>query len=257
MTGDNQSRVVSALIVGLLVVSALAGSVTAAGLSENNNPTSVDSPVGHSATTVGNDTSAFVVALDEDGSARVTLRLTYDLSEDAERTGFERVEANASTFAESYATRLEPLAARASNETGREMVIRDSTAQFGETGTTGVVELSVTWTNVATHRDGRVVLAEPFSDGFDPDRPFVVRGPDGYELASAAPNPDVETATAAAWNATDSLDGFSVAFESTDSTGDQAVDTTTSSTEMPVGPAPVLALLGVGGALAVVVRRRD
>ncbi|WP_416839616.1 hypothetical protein [Haloferax sp. DFSO52] len=256
--GERRTRLASAAITALVVVAALTGPVSAeSGLSEGSTPTSVDSPLGQSKSTIGNETPAFVVALSSDGSARVTLRLTYNLSEEADQTGFERLEANASTFAQSYANRLEPLAARASNETGREMVIRDPTAQFVETGTTGIVELSATWTNVATHRDGRVVLAEPFSNGFDPERPFVVRAPTGYELESATPNPDVKTETVAAWNTSESLDGLSVAFESSDSAGDQIADTTTSSTELPVGPAPVLALFGIVGALAVLGRRRD
>ncbi|KAB1196360.1 MULTISPECIES: hypothetical protein [Haloferax] len=257
MGGERRTRLASAAITALVVVAALTGSVGAmSGTSESSTPASADSPLGQSETAVGNETSAFVVDLSSDGSARVTLRLTYNLSEEADRTGFERLEANASTFAQSYANRLEPLAARASNETSRQMVIRDPTAQFVETDSTGIVELSATWTNVATHRDGQVVLAEPFDDGFDPERPFVVRGPDGYELESATPNPAVKTATVVAWNTSESLDDLSVTFESTDSDTDQPADeTTTTSTEMPLGPAPILALLGVVGALAVLGRR--
>ncbi|KAB1188529.1 MULTISPECIES: hypothetical protein [Haloferax] len=257
MSPDGRTRTICLLVAGLVVATALTGSVTALSSSTGTGQhDAVDSRTGLSSTVVSNDTSAFVVALSPNGSARVTLRLTYDLTAEEERAGFERLEANASEFATSYATRLKPLAARASNETGREMAIRDQTAQFSELGSTGVVELSVTWTNVATHRDGRIVLAEPFDTGFNPDRPFVVRAPEGYELASASPSPNVRSPSEVAWNTSEQLDGVSVAFETTESGEDQSTGTTTSSTEMPVGAAPVLAVLGVMGLFAVRGRRR-
>ncbi|WP_410764766.1 hypothetical protein [Haloferax sp. DFSO60] len=208
---------------------------------------------------IANNSSAFIIALEPDGSAQVSLRLVYDLTAEAERTGFERVKANASTFADAYATRLEPLAARASNETGREMSIRSPDAEFKtiHSGTTGVVELSATWTNIATERDGRVVLAEPFNDGFAPERPFVVNAPDGYELVSVAPNPNGETRSTVAWTDGQSLDGFAVEFEATGMANEETTPVTTSSSEMPVGAAPVLALLAVVSVVAVLVRKPE
>ncbi|KAB1194357.1 hypothetical protein GJR96_13275 [Haloferax sp. MBLA0076] len=260
MADNGRVRAIGRLLAALVVLSTLSGSGVAAPTTVGSTHAStVDSTASQSSMQTLNDTSAFVVTLAPDGSARVTLRLLYDLTEDAERTGFERLKSNASTFADSYATRLEPLATRASNETGREMTIRDPVAQFDKLneGTTGLVELSVTWTNVASSTDETLVLAEPFDEGFDPDRAFVVRAPDGYQVASVAPNPDVKSSSVVAWNTSGPLDGLSVSFESTDSTDDQSSDVSTSSTDMPVGPEPVIALLTVAVVLGILGRRRD
>lgn len=153
----------------------------------------------------------FTVALHEDGSATVTLRLTFDLSTESERKAFRELRDNETArnqFRDAFAERLRGVVASAENDTGREMTVTDAAATVRSTDDTGVVELSATWTNLAATDGDRLVLTEPFASGFAPDRPFVVRAPDGYALSTAEPAPESNEDGTARWSANATLDGF-------------------------------------------------
>lgn len=155
---------------------------------------------------------AFVVDLAADGDAEVTLRLTFDLTTDGEREAFETLQANQTKVNEmrdSFASRLSGVASSAAAETGRQMEITDAAATVRTESDTGVVELSATWTNLATVDGEQVTLAEPFASDYSPDRQFVVTAPDGYRL-SAMPTPDADVAGTLRWSANTSLDGLEV-----------------------------------------------
>ena len=155
---------------------------------------------------------AFVVDLDEDGSATVTLRLTFDLTTESERTAFRELRDNETAkqqLRDQFADRLGSVAASTANETGREMSIVEPNAMVRSTDDTGVVALAVTWTNLAAVDGDRLVLERPFAGGFDPGRPFVVHAPDDYAV-TAEPSPDTSNDGTARWSADASLDGFSV-----------------------------------------------
>lgn len=154
---------------------------------------------------------AFVVDLRADGSADVTLRETFDLTTDGERRAFRELQNNETAkgqFRDAFAERLRAVVASAENDTGREMTVTDAAATVRSTDDTGVVELSATWTNLAATDGDRLVLTEPFASGFAPDRPFVVRAPDGYALSTAEPAPESNEDGTARWSANATLDGF-------------------------------------------------
>lgn len=186
-------------------------------------------------------TPTLAVVLSSDGDAQVALTLTYNLSDDAETRGFERLRRNESELARPFAEQFTRLAEQTANATGRSMRVSDPSAKFSTAadGTVGVVVLSVTWTNLARVEGDRVVLSEPFENGFQPDRRFVVRGPDGYALSSSTHEPAITDDARTVWNARTRLEGFQVAFAPR---GDG------SSGPFPVGSGPIVGVIGLLGA---------
>jgi hypothetical protein len=169
---------------------------------------------------------AFVVALDADGSAQVTLVITFDLTTDSEQEAFESLRANTTSReqrTDRFAAQMQAIAARAENTTGRPMEVRDPAITFTTKNDTGVVGLSVRWTDLATQEDDRLVLREPFASGFDVDRRFQVVGPDGYGLAAVTPSPTTRTKNSATWAAERDFEGFEATFASEwdETTGDR------------------------------------
>lgn len=145
-----------------------------------------------------------MVALDEDGSAELTLALSYDLRDDDQRAAFEALQDDASArdrVRTRFGNRLASVAADVENATGREMVVSDASVDLSTTdgGSTGVVELSVTYEGLAAVEDGRLTVTEPFASGFETDYRFVLRGPDGYQLTSVAPEPASRDDGRATW----------------------------------------------------------
>ncbi|PSQ10426.1 hypothetical protein BRC93_09425 [Halobacteriales archaeon QS_5_70_15] len=132
-------------------------------------------------------------------------------------------------------------------------------------GTTGLVELSATYEGLAAVEDGRLTVAEPFASGFETDYRFTLRGPDGYRLADAAPEPAAVEDGRATWAAGSDLSGFEATFvpesgaAAENSDGTSGTDGTTgdaSSGDGPgLGPVAVLAALAVATA-GLVARRR-
>lgn len=158
---------------------------------------------------------AFVVELQPDGSAEVTVRSTFDLTTDAERAAFETLtndEAARQNATARFRDRLGTVAADAAEATGREMQITDATIDLRRTadGATGVVSLSATWAGLAAVEDGTLVVTEPFASGFTPDRRFVLRAPDGYAVDAVTPAPDERADGELTWAAGSDLDGFAV-----------------------------------------------
>lgn len=168
---------------------------------------------------------AFVVQLQADGSAEVTLTLTYDLENSDQRDAFRTLQNDSdarTALRDRFASRMATVARDASNATGREMSVRDGSVELAVHDDVGVVRLSVTWTNLAAvSDDGRFVVTEPFASGFQPDRKLTVRGPDGYHLVRAAPSADASEANVATWAAGSNLSGFEAAFQSS-ADGDDA-----------------------------------
>lgn len=156
---------------------------------------------------------SFQVSLNEGGDARVALTLTFDLSTDNERQAFERVRSNQTArqeLASTYAERLRGIAAQTENETGRSMTIKSPSVSVRSTDDTGVVELTATWTNLAATDGEELVVSEPFANGFQSDRPFVVAAPAGYELTTITPAADARSDGTGRWRAGASLDGLRV-----------------------------------------------
>ena len=224
------------------------------------------------ATAAANDASAteheeaFRVEIQADGSADVTLRMTYDLADDDERAAFRSLQEDADGQAQlrdRFRERMAAVAAAAANETGREMAVTDASVAVETVagGDVGVVELGVTWEALAAVEGDRLVVSEPFASGFEPDRRFTVTAPDGYVVDDASPSADAETETSVTWSAGTTLDGFEASFapqETTVDGGDDSGDD--GSDEANAGGQPGFgagaALIGALLAAAMLARRR-
>lgn len=199
---------------------------------------------------------AVVAKLDADGDADLSVTYTFDLDSDAEREAFQQLENE--SVREAYRTRFEDrlaaVAENASRATSREMAVSDASVDVESDDGTGIVTLSVTWTNLAAVSGDRLVVTEPFASGFVADRPLAIVPPDGYRLADASPRPD-STDGHPVWRAGTTLDGFAVTFEPAATTGNgDAMDGTDQGTTGNTGPgfglAATLAGLVAAGLIA-------
>lgn len=178
----------------------------------------------------GSSEPAYVIQLEENGDARVTVTMTFDLETDDERDAFRTLENDADARNDArdrFAERLSSVAADASEATGRDMTVQDASIDVStdDDGNVGLVTLSVAWTNLAAQQDGRLVVTEPFASGFESDRPFTVRGPDGHRLDGASPSPDDEETNAATWDAGADLSGFEATFAPAEDSGTSVTNT--------------------------------
>lgn len=193
------SRSIAMLAVVLIVVAGTA--TTAVGAAQ----TSSDLPA----------ESALHLEFDDDGSARVTLVVPFDLTTKEEAAAFEILRTDATAReqrTERFAMRMRAIADRAEAETDRDMQLSQPTIDFTEQGGTGIVALSVTWDGLAAQSGDEFVLREPFASGATLDRSFHVVAPDGYRIVTASPAPTERSRTEATWAAGTSLEGFEVTF---------------------------------------------
>ncbi|WP_424014046.1 DUF7345 domain-containing protein [Halorubrum xinjiangense] len=188
--------------------------------------------------------SSFVVALDADGDATVTLVLTYDLADADDEAAFEELRERPENVTARFGDRLTRIAERTATETDREMRVADARTEFESTNETGAVRISATWTNLAAVDGDRLVVSEPFASAFRPDRPFVLVAPDGYALADATVEADATTpasetgAASAEWRPGTDLSGFSVTLA--------PAEGGVTDGSLPTPLAPTLALLVAG-----------
>ncbi|MFB6292729.1 MAG: hypothetical protein ABEH60_00520 [Halonotius sp.] len=191
--------------------------------------------------------SAFVVDLQSDGNATVTLVVPYDLTSDAERQAFEELRADPTAITAPFEQRLSRIAARTATDTDREMRVGDAHADFETSGGQGIIRVSVDWIGLGNVSGNGVTLSEPFASGYQPNRPFVVHPPSGYTLTETSHEPAASTADAVRWASGASLAGFSTTF-----TGSNAG---TVSDTLPT-PLPTALLGGVVLTVVYTVRRR-
>lgn len=228
---DDRRRGVAAVALGLALVAAAvvaagAGTAGAVGTADGG----VDAAAGDG-DAVEVDRPATVVSLYANGTARVAVVETFDLSTDGERAAFERLERNETAQAatrERFADRVASVAARTAERTGRAMTVEAPRMTFRRTGDgTGVVTLSVRWTDLAATDGDRLVLAEPFASGFAPDRAFVIELPDGYAAAEVSPAPNATGDGVVRYDPGTDLEGFRLAAAPVDATTEGASDGTT------------------------------
>lgn len=238
--GRSRRSLVALLGVALVVVTAFA-------------------PTAAAAETAAGPADAFVVALEEDGSARVTLRVVHDLDAPEERAAFESL-ANDTAARQAAATafrdRLADVAAAAADRTGRPMSVSNPSVSVDTDGSVGVIELSVTWTGLAAVDGDRLRVDEPFASGYTPDDRFVIRAPDGYAVVESSHGPATVEDGVATWSPPTDLTGFDLvvgtdgAGGSAGSDGGEVVTTG----QPGFGPAATLAALALAGVLLA--RRR-
>lgn len=172
---------------------------------------------------VAEDRSAFVVDLEADGDATVTLVLTYDLDDGNDEAAFDRLSANPENVTERFDDRLSGIADRTDADVDREMAVSNVSATFATTDGVGVVRLSASWSNLAAVDGDRLVVDEPFASEFRPDRPLMIVPPDGYTVVDTAiPAADGDGSTVE-WDAGTDLSGFAATLAPSDSGDEEAV----------------------------------
>ena len=233
MTGS-RNRVVTA--VAAVVTVAVIGALLAPGAAALGGP---------GAEPAAEEGSAFVVALESDGDATVTLVLTYDLADADDEAAFEDLRERPENVTGLFGDRMTRIAERTAAQTGREMAVSDVRAKIESGNGTGVVRMSAAWTNLAAVDGDRLAVSEPFASEFRPDRPFVIVAPDGYALADATVEadsttaPDGSNAATAEWAAGTDLSGFSTVFAPSDAAG-------VTDDSVPTPLVPTLAFLAAG-----------
>lgn len=197
--------------------------------------------------------TTFLVALRENGDARVTLRLAFDTSTEPQRRALERLKANRSDAVGEFHSGLAAVAANVEAETGRSTSVGEPAMRVTTGDSTGLVEIAVTWRGLAAVEGDRLRVAAPFDDGFRPPGRFVIRAPEGYAIAGVSPSPATESGTEAAWEAGTSLSGFEATFAPAETVG-EAPPQSTPGFGLLVG---ALALALLSGLLALTAGRRS
>ncbi|MFB6085838.1 MAG: DUF4897 domain-containing protein [Halodesulfurarchaeum sp.] len=133
------------------------------------------------------------VAIHETGTVDLSVVMTYNLSEAAEREAFEGLQTDETLLAEMesrFAARMKRVANASADATGRSIEVNSVDVSMQKTDSTGIVELGVTFTDLAAIEEGTITLTEPFASGFETDRTLRITVPDGYEVVSVTPQPD-------------------------------------------------------------------
>ena len=162
----------------------------------------------------------FLVELDGEGNADVSLTFVYDLNSENERAAFEELRDNETAGAEltaRFENRMSAVAEDAGSATDRDMSVGDAGIEFERDDSVGLITLSVAWSSLAAVDGDRLTVTEPFASGFEPDRPLALVAPEGYTVASAEPAPSSGDGTSATWKPGTELDTFEVVVERTDS----------------------------------------
>ncbi|MFB6112951.1 MAG: PGF-CTERM sorting domain-containing protein [Halodesulfurarchaeum sp.] len=227
------SRIGSIAVSLLLVTSLLVG---AAGTAVADQQAPVNRP-------------ALVTDLAADGSAAMTLVLTYDLTTETDRQAFTDLRESNETVADiasRFESRMREVVASAANRTGRNIQLTDTTVSFAivDSGTTGVVRLTATVDNLAAVENGQMVMTAPFASGFYSERPVIVRIPAGYSVSSVHPAPDSSTDTTLTWESGTDFEGFALLLEST-GTGTPSEGTTSPTSTTTPGFGVSIAAIGL------------
>ena len=181
----NRRLGVASLVV-VLVVTAVAAAPGALGAAPAGPAQTDTGPAPAPQTTPdGFDSTVFEVTVNEDGSARWTLRYLRLLENDSQVATFEEYaadfESTTPAFVSDFRTRAERLTTFGSNATGRNMTATDFRrdafvrTQIGGAQATGVVELSFRWGAFARTEADSVVVSDVFQGGLyiGPDQRLV------------------------------------------------------------------------------------
>jgi len=269
------------LLVGCLLVVALASGAAATTTPESTTTGLLAQPEGFDQTT-------FEVTVTQNGSARWSIMHHRRLANDSEIQQFqdfaERFENEETELYRNFVSRSETLTSVGSNVTERPMAAKsfdrdgytNVTANFNERGT---IALEFTWTHFARTEGDRVIVGDVFGDNFyiGPDQSIVfVRG-DVLQYAETDPEPDsmtppdsLEQSRSVSWERERSFAQQKPYLEleprqtptpaaADDAGGDGATDQATTTTEpMPSGTdnpvvwivGALIVVLGLGSAIA-------
>jgi len=132
------------------------------------------------------------IELEGDGDATVYYVDSYDLEADEERATYESYaenETRRAEFRQAAVVELEAAAGNGSEAAAWEMRIDNVSVRTYEQDGYGRVEVRVDWKRLAYADQRRVIVAEPFRSGYEPDREVAIHGPKGYRRNVTAPSP--------------------------------------------------------------------
>jgi len=175
----------------------------------------------------GGTAPVFAAEVAGDGTVGVTVRYTFDLSDETGANAFAERQTNETAraaFPATFQNRMELVASDTATTTDRDVTVGNASIECRTAGSTGVVELSVPVRNLAAIDGDRVVLGEPFASNSQSEREFRVVLPDGHELVSTTPEPTGTGDGDVVYAAGTSLDGFELVGEEpgADGSGDGA-----------------------------------
>lgn len=222
----------------------------------------------------GTEPPAFVVDLQENGSATVTVSYTYNLSDADRKDAFEDLRNSTDArndFRDRFESRFRSVANNTANATDREMSVSDATLDFQTEGDTGVVTATVLWDGLAAVDGDQLTVTEPFASGFSTDRTFHVLVPDDDTVASVTPSADRQTDGHLTWTDGADLNGFELVTTAsedtatatatpatgTDSTMETSSDATAEDTPGSSGPGFGVAAVVAAVAGLLALARRD
>jgi len=184
-------RVVAGLVLSLLVLSVLGPGVSGAGAGGSDASFSQSAPGEFTDTT-------FEITVFADGDGRWTIRHSRPLETEDEETQFvefaEQFRTTETETFQNFRKRAARLTESGAESTGRNMTASDfrRDAFIDERGqTTGVVEMSFRWSEIAAAEGGGVVLADIFAGGWAiTDGQWLVVQPGENAVFAERPVPD-------------------------------------------------------------------
>ena len=132
------------------------------------------------------------IELEADGNATAYYVDACDLEVDEQRAAYESYAENESrraAFREAAMTELRAAAENGSEAGGWEMRVHNASVRTYEQDGYGRVEVRADWERLAYADRRRVIVAQPFRAGYEPDRRVAIHGPDDYRRNRTAPNP--------------------------------------------------------------------
>lgn len=192
------------------------------------------------------------VDLSDDGSADITITSTFDLTDDAEAAAFEELRDNAAireAYTDRFRDRWESLADATAESTDREMAVDSVSLELTRDGSTGVATITVAWSGLAAVDGDQLTLTEPFASGYTADRPVTITLPDGYDIATADPEPSGVDGAALTYDVGTDFEDFELVAAQAIEDGTEA-DTGTDGSAPGFGVVAALGALAAAGLLA-------
>jgi len=155
--------------------------------------------------------TVYTIDVDQDGDAKWTMELRYQLTSDQDIEAFEEIvqdiETGNITFFEGVEQEMRPLVKEASSTTGREMIVsdfeRDARVEDTVTRTSGIASLEFRWSNFGNAKDGEVTVGDAFVGSglvIAEDERLVIQHKGDYDIDSVVPDPDIDTGERVIWD---------------------------------------------------------
>ena len=193
---------------GSAAVGPAAGSASAAGTEAGDVPTAAElsAALPPDVENLSADSTSFEVAVESDGTAVWTVQYRVQLDDEATTEAFEnaseRIDRAPLRYTGPFKELIEESAAVASEETGREMVIRNVSVRARKfPNGVGAVTYRFEWTGFAATPGNRIETGDALAgfDVRDEESKLFVQWPSGYEAETVRPAPDDQRNRTVVW----------------------------------------------------------